>query len=103
MLFDGTRAPSTVGSWLRAHKWFNVRQLDANNRELLNRLWQAGAGPTDLVAPLTMDLDSAVVEVHGRAKQRAAFGYTKVGGYHRRSAGAALGAASFLTEAIAWV
>ena len=24
-LFDGTRAPSTVGSWLPAHKWSNVR------------------------------------------------------------------------------
>ena len=28
-LFDGTRAPSTVGSWLWAHKWSNVGQLDA--------------------------------------------------------------------------
>ena len=27
-LFDATRAPSTIGSWLRAHKWSNVRQLD---------------------------------------------------------------------------
>ena len=24
-LFDDTRAPSTIGSWLRAHKWSNVR------------------------------------------------------------------------------
>ncbi len=46
-LFDGTRAPSTVGSWLRAHKWSNVRQLDAISRELLARLWTAGADPTD--------------------------------------------------------
>ncbi len=38
-LFDGTRAPSTVGSWLRAHKWSNVRQLDAVSRELLAQLW----------------------------------------------------------------
>jgi hypothetical protein len=38
-LFDGTRAPSTVGSWLRSHKWSNVRQLDAISRELLARLW----------------------------------------------------------------
>ena len=28
-LFDNTRAPSTVGCWLRAHKWSNVRELDA--------------------------------------------------------------------------
>ena len=75
-LFDGTRAPSTVGSWLRAHKWSNVGQLDAISRELLERLWQAGAGPQDLSAPLTIDLDSTIVQVHGRAKQGAAFGYT---------------------------
>jgi hypothetical protein len=37
-LFDATRAPSTVGSWLRAYKWSNVRQLDAVSRELLVRL-----------------------------------------------------------------
>jgi hypothetical protein len=31
-----------------AHKWSNVRQLDAISRELLARLWAAGAGPQDL-------------------------------------------------------
>jgi hypothetical protein len=81
-LFDATRAPSTIGSWLRAHKWSNVRQLDAVSRELLARLWSAGAGPADLTGPLTIDLDSSIVEVYGRAKQGAAFGYTKVRGYH---------------------
>lgn len=120
-LFDATRAPSTVGSWLRAHKWSNVRQLDAISRELLARLWAAGAGPTDLSEPLTIDIDSTIVEVHGRKKQGAAFGYTKVRGYHPQlatcaqtgqvvmsrlrggSAGAARGAASFLTETISRV
>ena len=120
-LFDATRAPSTVGSWLRAHKWSNVRQLDAISRELLARLWAAGAGPSDLSAPLTIDLDSTIVEVHGRGKQGAAFGYTKVRGYHPQlatcaqtgqvlmsrlrggSAGAARGAASFLTETVSRV
>jgi hypothetical protein len=121
VLFDGTRAPSTVGSWLRAHKWSNVRQLDAVSRELLARLWGCGAGPADLTAPLTIDIDSTIVAVHGRAKQGAAFGYTKVRGYHPQlatcaetgqvlmcrlrggSAGAARGAASFLTETISRV
>jgi hypothetical protein len=121
VLFDDTRAPSTVGSWLRAHKWSNVRQLDAISRELLVRLWAAGAGPQDLSAPLTIDLDSTIVEVHGRAKQGAAFGYTKVRGYHPQlatcaqtgqvlmsrlrggAAGAARGAASFLTETVSRV
>jgi hypothetical protein len=95
-LFDNTRAPSTVGSWLRAHKWSNVRQLDAVSRELLARLWAAGAGPADLTGPLTIDLDSTIVPVHGRAKQGAAFGYTalgytKVRGYHPQLATCAPG------------
>src|SRR5829696_9758063 len=29
-----------------------------------------------------MDLDSTICEVHGKAKQGAAYGYTKVLGYH---------------------
>jgi len=81
-LFDQTRAPSTIGSWLRAFKWHNVRQFDAVSRELLARLWQAGAGPGDLTGPMTLDLDSTIVAVFGRGKQGAAFGYTKVRGYH---------------------
>jgi hypothetical protein len=81
-LFDATRAPSTVGTWLRAHQWSNLRQLDAVSRGLLARLWAAGAGPADLGAPLTIDVDSTIVEVAGRAKQGAAFGYTKARGYH---------------------
>jgi len=120
-LFDGTRAPSTIGSWLRAHKWSNVRELDAVSRELLARLWAGGAGPADLAAPLTIDLDSSIVPVYGRTKQGAAFGYTKVRGYHPQlatcastgmvlfsrlrggSAGAARGAKSFLTETVSRV
>ena len=74
ILFDDTRAPSTIGSWLRAHKWSHVRQHDAICRELLARLWAAGAGPADLTAPLMFDLDSSIVPVFGRGKQGAAFG-----------------------------
>ena len=120
-LFDATRAPSTIGSWLRGFKWFNVRQLDAVSRELLAGLWSAGAGPAELSAPLTLDLDSTIVEVYGRGKQGAAFGYAKVRGYHRQlatcaqtgqvvfsrlrggAAGAARGARSFLTETVSRV
>ncbi len=120
-LFDATRAPSTVGAWLRAHQWCNVRQHDAISRELLARLWAAGAGPGDLGADLTIDLDSSIVPVFGRAKQGAAFGYTKVRGYHPQfatcaqtgmvlfsrlrggAAGSARGAKSFLTETISRV
>jgi len=79
-LFDATRAPSTIGTWLRAHKWSNVRQHDAISRELLARLWAAGAGPADPGGPLTIDLDSSIVPVFGRGKQGAGFGYTGVRG-----------------------
>jgi len=44
-LFDGVRAPSTVGSWLRALRWGHVRQLDTVARTLLVAAWRAGAGP----------------------------------------------------------
>jgi hypothetical protein len=81
-LFDHTRAPSTLGSWLRAFTWGHVRQLDAVSGELLTRLWAAGGGPQDLTAPLMIDVDSTIVECFGVKKHGAAFGYTKTRGYH---------------------
>jgi hypothetical protein len=117
-LFDCTRAPSTIGTWLRSFKWSNVREFDAVTRELLARLWAAGAGPADPAGPLLVDLDSTICRVHGRDKQGADYGYTKVRGYHPQlatcaetgqvifsrmrggAAHAARGAKSFLTETI---
>lgn len=66
-LFDGVRAPSTVGIWLRSFRWASVRQLDRVTRELLARAWQAGLGP-DLDVDLTIDIDSTVVDTYGLAK-----------------------------------
>lgn len=115
-LLGETRAPSTIGSWLRAFRWHNARESDAISRELLARLWAAGAGPADLGAALTIDLDSTIVEVVGRSKQGARYGYTKELGYHPLlatlaengqvlnsrmrggNAGAARSAAGFLAE-----
>ena len=48
------KAPSTLGAFLRSFRWGHVRQLDRVSRELLARVWQAGAGPGD--APFTIDL-----------------------------------------------
>ena len=73
-------APSTLGTFLRRFTFGHVRQLDRLAEVLLSRAWGLGAGPGD--APMTMDLDSTVCEVHGKAKQGAAYGYTKVLGYH---------------------
>jgi hypothetical protein len=120
-LFDRTRAPSTIGTWRSGFRWHNVRQLDPVSRERLARLRAAGAGPFDLSAPLTLDLGSTILEVYGRGKEGAAFGHTKVRGYHPQlatfaqtgqvvfsrlrggAAGAARGAKSLLTETVSRV
>jgi hypothetical protein len=73
-------APSTLGTFLRAFTFGHVRQLDRVLADCLTRAWAAGAGPGD--ERLVIDVDSFVGEVHGRAKQGAAFGYTRVRGYH---------------------
>ncbi len=73
-------APSTVGSFLRTFTFGHVRQLEAVLSRTLARAWRLGAGPGR--APLTVDLDSTICEVHGNHKGGAAYGYTKVLGYH---------------------
>jgi Transposase DDE domain group 1 len=73
-------APSTLGTFLRAFTFGHVRQLDALLGRSLERAWQAGAGPGD--GRLVIDVDSFVGEVCGRLKQGAAYGYTKLFGYH---------------------
>ncbi len=73
-------APSTLGTFLRAFTFGHVRQLDALLGQALERAWRAGAGPGD--GRLVIDVDSFVGEVCGRLKQGAAYGYTKLFGYH---------------------
>jgi len=73
-------APSTLGTFLRAFTFGHVRQLDALLGQSLERAWKAGAGPGD--GRLVIDVDSFVGEVCGRLKQGAAYGYTRLLGYH---------------------
>ena len=73
-------APSTLGSFLRAFTFGHVRQLDKLLGRALERAWKAGAGPG--AGRLVVDVDSFVGEVCGRLKQGAAYGYTKLLGYH---------------------
>src|SRR3954447_21984947 len=73
-------APSTIGTFLRGFTFGHVRQLDRVLGQTLTRAWAAGAGPGD--ERLVVDVDSFVGEVHGHSKQGAAFGYTRVRGYH---------------------
>jgi hypothetical protein len=73
-------APSTLGTFLRAFTFGHVRQLDKLLGQALERAWKAGAGPGD--GRLVIDVDSFVGEVCGYLKQGAAYGYTKLLGYH---------------------
>jgi len=71
-------APSTLGTFLRGFTFGHLRQLDAVAAEVLRRAWALMVLPERLV----VDLDSTICEVTGKLKAGAAFGYTKVLGYH---------------------
>ena len=73
-------APSTLGTFLRAFSFGHVRQLEAVVGQVLARAWALGAGLG--TGRLVIDMDSTICEVEGAKKQGAAFGYTKVLGYH---------------------
>ncbi len=73
-------APSTLGTFLRAFTFGHVRQLDKLLAESLTRAWKAGAGPGG--GRLVIDVDSFLGEVCGYQKQGAAYGYTRIFGYH---------------------
>lgn len=73
-------APSTLGTFLRAFTFGHVRQLDAVIAETIRRAWSLGAGPGSTA--MTIDMDSTICEVHGKVKQGATYGYTRVLGYH---------------------
>lgn len=73
-------AASTLGTFLRGFTFGHVRQLEAVVGETLRRAWSLGAGPGS--GRLVIDVDSTICEVAGKQKQGAAFGYTKVLGYH---------------------
>jgi Transposase DDE domain group 1 len=73
-------APSTLGTFLRGFTFGHIRQLDRVIAETIRRAWALGAGPGSNA--MAIDLDSTICEVHGKAKHGAAYGYTKVFGYH---------------------
>ncbi|MDN5920665.1 MAG: IS1380 family transposase [Pseudonocardia sp.] len=86
-LFAGVRAPSTLGSFLRAFSWGNVCQLEAVGRRLLPEL-TARTPVLPQAEQLTyLDIDSCQRRVYGHAKQGAEFGHAKVGGYQLRLRG----------------
>ena len=73
-------APSTLGTFLRSFSFGHVRQFEKVIGDVLTRAWSLGAGPGD--HQLVVDIDSTIRQVFGRLKSGAAYGYTKVLGYH---------------------
>jgi len=79
-LFQGVRAPSTLGSFLRTFTFGHVRQLDAvASRLLINLAGQAPLLPG--AAELAyVDIDDTLRQTYGYGKQGAGRGYTGVKG-----------------------
>jgi hypothetical protein len=78
-LFGGVRAPSTLGTFLRSFTHGHVQQLDKISAGLLAGLVTRVPGlfaGSDADGIAFVDVDDTVREVHGYAKQGAAFGYT---------------------------
>lgn len=120
-LFEGVRAPSTLGTFLRCLRWGHVRQLGAVAARFLAALVAAAPVLRDAATVAYVDVDDTVRQVHGHAKQGAGFGYSGVRGLNaliatvstptsaplitatrlRRGASASVrGAASLVAEAI---
>jgi hypothetical protein len=125
-VFTGAYAPSTLGSFLRSFTFGHVRQLDAvASRFLINLAERTSLlGEPDSTGQVLLDLDDTIVEVHGYAKQGAAFGYSGVRGLNallatvstetmapviaaqrlrKGSAGSARGAAKLAADALALI
>src|SRR3954467_12104448 len=81
-VFTGAYAPSTLGSFLRSFGFGHVRQADAvASRFLLNLAEHTELlGRGEDTGTVLLDLDDTIIEVHGYAKQGAAFGYSGVRG-----------------------
>ncbi len=86
-VFTGVRAPSTLGTFLRGFTFGHVRQIDAVSSRVLAGL--SSAVPrlltgTDGLA--FIDIDDTIRQVHGYAKQGAAYGYSGVKGLNAQIA-----------------
>lgn len=82
-LFTDIRAATTLGTFLRSFTHGHVQQLDKVNTGMLAGLAARAPGllaGSDAEGIAFLDVDDTVREVHGYAKQGAAFGYSKVRG-----------------------
>ncbi len=79
-LFTGVRAPSTLGTFLRAFRFGHVRQLDAVAARFVAGLAR-NAPIISCGEPVTyLDIDDTVRAAFGYAKQGAGYGYSGVKG-----------------------
>ncbi|MCW2542369.1 MAG: family transposase [Frankiales bacterium] len=78
-LFGGVRAPSTLGTFLRAFTFGHVRQLDAVAARFVTGL--ARHAPIIATEALTyLDIDDTVRSTFGYSKQGSGYGYSGVKG-----------------------
>ena len=81
MLGHAVRAPSTLGTLLRGFTWVMPASWTRSPVSCSGGHRRRAGGPGD--APVTIDVDSTIVETYGLTKQGGAkFTYTKVRGYH---------------------
>jgi Transposase DDE domain group 1 len=79
-LFGGVRAPSTLGTFLRAFTFGHVRQLDAVAGRLLAELSRRSPLLPGADQVAYVDIDDTVKATYGYAKQGAGYGYSGVKG-----------------------
>jgi Transposase DDE domain group 1 len=120
-LFTDTRAPSTLGTFLRGFTFGHVRQLDAVASRLLIALAHRVPLLTGADRLAYVDVDDTVRRTYGAAKQGCGYGYTGVKGLNallatvstpssaplivatrlrKGSTGSARGAARLVTDAL---
>jgi len=79
-LFDGVRAPSTLGTFLRTFTFGHVRQLDSVAADLLVGLAERTPLLPGADQVAFVDIDDTIRATYGYAKQGAGYGYSKVKG-----------------------
>jgi len=82
-LFGEVRAPSTLGTFLRAFTFGHVRQLDAVAGQLLAELSRRSPLLPGADRVAYVDIDDTVKATYGYAKQGAGYGYSGVKGLER--------------------
>ncbi len=93
-LFVGVRAPSTLGTFLRAFRFGHVRQLDAVAARLLAGLARHSPVIATGAAVTYLDIDDTVRATFGYAKQGAGYGYSGVKGLNALLATVSTGASA---------